>query len=146
MNWFNVNLQTFSWTDSIWVFKCPCCFVLYSQRLQEYWTFSWTDSLWVFKIPCVVALYSYRLHGYTQLLPALIQYESSDVPVSQSCQKNSRSTSTLTTLWGEVRWSIRSDLGASQHFCTDTNFEYFCYKCDKVFMESIQPELSVRKL
>ena len=64
MNWFNVNLQTFSWTDSIWVFKCPYCFLSYSQRLQVYWTFSWTVSLWVFKIPCVVALYSHRLHGY----------------------------------------------------------------------------------
>ena len=97
---------TFSWTDSIWVFKCPCCFLLYSQRLQVYWTFSWTDSLWVFKIPCVVALYSHRLHGYTQLLPVLIQYEASDVPVSQSCQKKSRSMSSPC----EERWDGPSDL------------------------------------
>ena len=75
MDWFNMSIQM------------SLLFSLYSQRLQVYWTFSWTDSLWVFKIPCVVALYSHRLHRYTQLLPVLIQYEASDVPVSQSCQK-----------------------------------------------------------
>ena len=44
---------------------------------------------------------------------------SSQLPHSQSCQTNSRSTvwptGTLPSLWGEVRWSTRSDLGTSQN-------------------------------
>ena len=169
MNWFNVNLQTFSWSDTIWVFKCPYCFLSYSQRLQVYWTFSWTVSLWVFKIPYVVALYSHRLHGYTQLLPVLIQYES----FHNHVKKKSRSTSTLPSLRGDMVHQIRPGNQSAfafmtinnsttlptltscsrpyfspynHHYCSNTDFEYFCYKSDKVFMETIQSELHVRKI
>ena len=117
MNWFNVNLQTFSWTDSIWVFKCPYCFLSYSQRLQVYWTFSWTVSLWVFKIPYVVALYSHRLHGYTQLLPVLIQYES----FHNHVKKKSRSTSTLPSLRGDMVHQIRPGNQSAFAFMTRIN-------------------------
>ena len=34
----------------------------------------------------------------------------------------------------------------NHHYCSNTNFEYLCYKCDKVFMETIQSELHVRKI
>ena len=52
-----------------------------------------------------------RLHFFSNF--------SSQLPHSQSCQTNSRSTvwptGTLPSLWGEVRWSNWSDLGTSQH-------------------------------
>ena len=73
---------------------------------------------------------------------------------------------TVPSLWGKVRWSTRSDLGTSQHLhlgqdtilpdlqspslhvqqCTNTNFQYFCSFCEKVFIEKLQPEFHVRKI
>ena len=87
-------------------------------------------------------------------------------------KKNSRSNSTLPSLRGEMVHQIRPGNQSAfafmtinnsttptltscstpyfspynHHYCTSTNFEYFCYKCDKVFMETIQPELHVRKI
>ena len=85
-------------------------------------------------------------------------------------KKNSKSTSTLPSLRGDMVHQIRPGNQSAfafmtinnsttptscstpyfspynHHYCANTNFEYFCYKFDKVFMETIQPELNVRKI
>ena len=73
MDWFIMSLQ-----------NSLCCSFIFTQITWIYSTFAWTDSIWVFRCPC-----------FTIMSKKIQEYEQS--------------------LWGEVRWSIRSDLGTSQH-------------------------------
>ena len=103
MDWFIMSLQ-----------NSLCCSFIFTQITWIYSTFACTDSIWVFRCPCFTIMSKKKLQ----------EHEHIALPESQSAFAfmtiNNSTTPTLTSC------STPYFSPYNHHYCTNTNFEYFC--------------------
>ena len=109
MDWFIMSLQ-----------NSLCCSFIFIQITWTYSTFACTDSIWVFRCPCFTIMskkLQEHLHTYHPVRRGEMVHQIRPGSQSAFAFMTINNSTTSTPYFSPY----------NHHFCTDTNFEYFCY-------------------